>query len=164
MEAAWNFYRASDCSCCHFATLPVPLFSGGMGSPRFICAPMVGQSELPFRLMLRTAGCDLCYTPMMQRGTEGVVKILSKFIKYHETSSNISNIRKTIIKHGQTSSWPHVNRPGMRKNLPAALRKKWHDKDSPPAQKTGEEKCGVFSRNVAIPSIPPLNLGPENSC
>ncbi|CAL1166074.1 unnamed protein product [Cladocopium goreaui] len=46
VERAWNFYRE-------------------MGSPRFICAPMVGQSELPFRLMLRKAGCDLCYTPMM---------------------------------------------------------------------------------------------------
>lgn len=32
---------------------------------RYICAPMVGASELPFRLLCRKYGCELAYTPMM---------------------------------------------------------------------------------------------------
>ncbi|CAE7547287.1 Dus1l [Symbiodinium natans] len=44
---AWRFYRET------------------LGSPRFVCAPMVGQSELAYRLLLRKSGCDLCYTPML---------------------------------------------------------------------------------------------------
>lgn len=32
---------------------------------RFVLAPMVGGSELPFRMMCRKYGAQLCYTPMM---------------------------------------------------------------------------------------------------
>lgn len=36
-----------------------------MGSPRYICAPMVDQSELPFRLLCQKYNVNLSYTPMI---------------------------------------------------------------------------------------------------
>jgi len=46
IERAWEFYRK-------------------MGSPKYVCAPMVDQSELPFRMLTRKYNTDLCYTPML---------------------------------------------------------------------------------------------------
>ena len=45
-EGAWAWYRS-------------------MGSPRRVLAPMVGQSELAFRALVRRYGCDLAVTPMV---------------------------------------------------------------------------------------------------
>ena len=40
-------------------------FYRSLGSPRHICAPMVEQSDLPFRMLTRRYGVDLAYTPML---------------------------------------------------------------------------------------------------
>ncbi len=40
-------------------------FWNGIGSPKYVCAPMVDQSELAFRKLVSRYGCDLYYTPMI---------------------------------------------------------------------------------------------------
>lgn len=39
-------------------------FQNVLKSPKTVCAPMVHQSELPFRMLCRKYNTDLCYTPM----------------------------------------------------------------------------------------------------
>ena len=41
------------------------LYHQTLGAPKYVMAPMVAGSELPFRMMGRKYGCDLCYSPMV---------------------------------------------------------------------------------------------------
>uniref|UniRef100_A0A7S1QB19 tRNA-dihydrouridine(16/17) synthase [NAD(P)(+)] n=1 Tax=Neobodo designis TaxID=312471 RepID=A0A7S1QB19_NEODS len=66
-------YKCKTCPYCNgtrdptvkYPKLPPFEWYASIGNPRFVMAPMVDQSELPFRMMGRKYGTTLCYTPML---------------------------------------------------------------------------------------------------
>jgi len=59
-------------------------FFASIGSPKTVCAPMVAQSELPFRMFVRKYGCELCYTPMIN--SVSFLRNIKKTKDYFETA------------------------------------------------------------------------------
>jgi tRNA-dihydrouridine synthase 1 len=51
----------------------------GIHIPAYVCAPMVDQSDLPFRLQCRRYNVNLCYTPMIH------AQLFQKSPRYRET-------------------------------------------------------------------------------
>lgn len=64
-----------------------------IGFPKYIAAPMVGQSELAFRMMVRKYGAQLCYTPMID------AKIFINNLEYqHELFTTVAYDRPLIAQ------------------------------------------------------------------
>ena len=65
-------YRCTTCPYCNGERDPTVKFPKpsprefweSIGSPQLVVAPMVEQSELPFRMLCRKFGATLAYTPM----------------------------------------------------------------------------------------------------
>ncbi|SJX60944.1 related to tRNA dihydrouridine synthase [Sporisorium reilianum f. sp. reilianum] len=66
---SWDFYRS-------------------IGSPRRVVAPMVDQSELPWRILSRRYGSDLVYTPMINAKLFVDESSKKKKVKYQEVNFN----------------------------------------------------------------------------
>lgn len=56
-----------------------------LGRPRYVLAPMVEQSFLPFRLLARRYGAQLCFTPMVHAG-----QLLLSAVHRHEVLSDFA--------------------------------------------------------------------------
>lgn len=66
-------FHCPTCPYCNGTKDPTPRYTKAgawdlwrkIGAPKFAVAPMVDQSELPFRMQTRKYGATLCYSPMM---------------------------------------------------------------------------------------------------
>ena len=68
-------------------------FWRSIGSPRFVVAPMVNQSELAYRVLCRQYGAQLTYTPMLHSG------LFSTMPKYrHEHYSSHASDRPLFVQ------------------------------------------------------------------
>ena len=74
--SSWDFYRS-------------------MGSPKRVVAPMVDQSELPWRVLSRRYGSDLVYTPMINAKLFVDVNCKRNKTRYQEI-----NFNKTLAEEG----------------------------------------------------------------
>jgi tRNA-dihydrouridine synthase 1 len=74
-ESAWKFYKET------------------LGNPKFFCAPMVNQSELPFRLLTRKYNTHVAFTPMFH------ARIFSESKKYRASNfQTVESDRPLIVQ------------------------------------------------------------------
>lgn len=66
-------------------------FWESLGKPKYILAPMVDLSELPFRLLCKKYSCQLAFTPMLNS------KIFVKCEKYRKSNFSTCELDKPVI-------------------------------------------------------------------
>eukprot|EP00945_MAST-04E_sp_MAST-4E-sp1_P000010 g10.t1 len=70
---AWDFYRET------------------LGSPKYFAAPMVNQSELPYRMLVRKYNTDVAFTPMFH------ARIFSESKKYRASNFQTNDADRPLI-------------------------------------------------------------------
>lgn len=87
-------------------------FWRGIGSPTCVLAPMVNQSELPFRLLARKHGAQLTYTPMLHSvhfavrawsPTASNVRVIC--LQITALVRGVSSIRLSHLTHRRSFRW-----------------------------------------------------------
>ncbi|SNX82246.1 related to tRNA dihydrouridine synthase [Melanopsichium pennsylvanicum] len=130
--ASWDFYRA-------------------IGSPTRVVAPMVDQSELPWRIISRRYGSDLVYTPMINAKLFADENSKKKKVKYQEVNFNkehceegTSSLSHLLSSEGEGSS-TDTDRPlfvQFCSNDPDTLLK---------AAQVVEDRCDAVDLNLGCP-------------
>lgn len=129
--ASWEFYRS-------------------IGSPQRIVAPMVDQSELPWRILSRRYGADLVYTPMINAKLFVDATNKKKKVKYQEVHFNkecgeegASTLEHLLSNGGESSK--DTDRPLIVQfcsNDPATLLA---------AAQVVEDRCDAVDLNLGCP-------------
>lgn len=73
-----------------------------LGAPRFVVAPMVDNSELPFRMLCRKYGAEAAYTPMLHS------RIFSENEKYRSMEFTTCKVRE-LNSYFQLSTFANSN-------------------------------------------------------
>jgi tRNA-dihydrouridine synthase len=81
------------------------LFFKSINSPKFIAAPMVEHSSLPFRLLVRKHGADLAFTQMMH------AKLFASNEKYRSNCSDWVNYNHVNGDHEMEENAYRLDRP-----------------------------------------------------
>jgi hypothetical protein len=124
--------RAKRCLCAPVAALNIKKLGGfdffhSIGSPRFVVAPMVEQSEYAYRMLTRRYGATLCYTPMVHS------RLFVEDKRYRERI------------YADLAGWPTTDRPLFVQfcgNDPQMLLR---------AGKLVEGRCDAFDLNFGCP-------------
>lgn len=87
-----------------------------LGAPKLVVAPMVDNSELPFRMLCRKYGAEAAYTPMLHS------RIFTENEKYRMTEFTTCKVRSNflilLLIFGETChGWVFHTRLGSRRTL-----------------------------------------------
>lgn len=130
---SWEFYRS-------------------IGSPQRVVAPMVDQSELPWRVLSRRYGADLVYTPMINAKLFVDETSKKKKIKYQEV-----NFNKELAEEGAiflSSLPPSSVHAGSSKDTDRALFVQFCSNDPATLLKAAqvvEDRCDAVDLNLGCP-------------